>query len=371
MTDAHEAPRQDVLKSGAETPRRERHRPPLVAVRVILPLKRDTRTVEGQQTVIADRDAMRVAPEVAQDGGRPAEGRLGVDHPVALEERIDEGVPRGRVAQGLSGAREIEVVPVVRAAERPTNFPRKTRLRTFTGRKKPGVLRPDPALMIGRESTRRHDAVDMRVADQGLAPRVEDAQDADLRAEMPRVGRHLAERRRARLKEPRVQAGAIPIGQRQERMRQREDDVHVRYVEQLVLARGEPALPRLGLALRAVAIATRVIGDGLMSAGVTPIEMPAERGGATARDRPEHRALLHAQPRMLLDEGVTLRVEDIGHLHGGPAHHCGFRSRRDRATTGGGVTCSCSSGLGAAWRCRRDRWRYTVVCDRSAWPSSS
>ena len=28
-------------------------------------------------------------------------------------------------------------------------------------------------------------------------------------------------------------------------------------------------------------------------------------------------------------------------------------------------------GLGAAWRCRRDRWRYTVVCDRSAWPSSS
>ena len=68
-----------------------------------------------------------------------------------------------------------------------------------------------------------------------------------------------------------------------------------------------------------------------MSAGVTPIDMPAERGGATARDRAEHRSLLHAQPRMLLDEGVTLRVEDIGHLHGRPAHDCGgFRSSRDR-----------------------------------------
>ena len=60
-----------------------------------------------------------------------------------------------------------------------------------------------------------------------------------------------------------------------------------------------------------------------MAAGVTPIEMAPERGGATARDRPEDRSLLHAQPRMLLEEGVTLRVEDIGHLHGGPAHDCG------------------------------------------------
>ena len=86
-----------------------------------------------------------------------------------------------------------------------------------------------------------------------------------------------------------------------------------------------------------------------MAAGVTPIEMPAEGGGATARDRAEHRALLRAESRMLLKEGVTLRVEDIGHLHGGPAHDCGrFRSRRDRGRTGGAVTCRCSSGIGAA-----------------------
>ena len=109
-----------------------------------------------------------------------------------------------------------------------------------------------------------------------------------------------------------------------------------------------------------------------MPAGVTPIEMPTEGSGATATDRPEDGSLLHAQPRMLLDEGVTLRVEDIGHLHGRPTHDCGgFRSSRERGTTGGGVTGNCSSGIGAACRCRRDRWRYTVVCDKSAWPSSS
>src|SRR5713226_3069333 len=47
-----------------------------------------------------------------------------------------------------------------------------------------------------------------------------------------------------------------------------------------------------------------------MPARVTPIDVPAERGRATPRDRPEDGSLLGAQPRMLRDEGVTLRVED-------------------------------------------------------------
>ena len=88
-----------------------------------------------------------------------------------------------------------------------------------------------------------------------------------------------------------------------------------------------------------------------MPAGVAPVEMPPERGGSTPRDRPKDRALLRTQPRMLLEEGVTLRVEDIGHLHGRPTHGVlGLRFRRDRGRTTGVATCSCSRGLGAAWR---------------------
>ena len=213
--------------------------------------------------------------------------------------------------------------------------------------------------MIGREPARRHDAVHVRMADQGLAPRVEDAQHADLRAEMPRVGGDLAERGGARLEEPGVQPGAVPIGQRQQRMREREDDVHIRHVEEFPLARAEPALARLRLTLRAVAIPTRVIGDGLMPAGVTAIECPPEGGRTAARDRAEDGSLLHAEPRMLRDEGVTLRVEDIGHLHGRPAHGVlgGFRRSRDRGSTTGVGTCSCSSGFGAACKWRRERCR--------------
>jgi hypothetical protein len=141
-------------------------------------------------------------------------------------------------------------------------------------------------------------------------------------------------------------------------MWEREDDVHIRHVEQIALTRVEPALPGLRLALRAVPIATRVIGDGLLSAGVTLIEMAAEGGRATARDGAEDRSLLHAQPGMLLDEGVALRVEDIGHLHCRPAHAgLGLRFSRDRGRTTGAGTCSRSSGLGAACKWRRERWR--------------
>ena len=207
----------------------------------------------------------------------------------------------------------------------------------------------NPALMIRRQATGRHDAVDVGMADQRLPPGVKNAEHPDLGAQMSGIGRDLAERHRARLEQPGVQAGTIPIAERQERMRQREDDVDIRHIEQVALACVEPALPSLRLTLRTVAIATRVIGDGLMAAGATGVDVPAERRGATARDRAEDRSLLHAQPRMLLDEGVALRVEDIGHLHRRPAHAgLGFRFSRDRGRTTGAGTCSCSSGFGAA-----------------------
>lgn len=86
-----------------------------------------------------------------------------------------------------------------------------------------------------------------------------------------------------------------------------------------------------------------------MPAGAALIDMAAERGGPTPGQCAEDGPLLHAEPRMLIEEVLTLREEDIGQLHGRPAHDCGgFRFRRDRGITGGDGTCSCSRGLGAA-----------------------
>ena len=143
---------------------------------------------------------------------------------------------------------------------------------------------------------------------------------ADLRAHVARVGSHLPQRRRTRLKKPRVEPRGIAIAQGQQSMRQREDDMDVWHVEQLALPGGQPPGARLRLTLRTVSIPTRVIGDGPMSAGAALIDMPAERSGPTPGQRTQDGPLLHAEPRMLVEEVLTLRVEDIGHLHGRPAH---------------------------------------------------
>ena len=109
LPDTHEAARENVLDEAPEKLHRgQRHRAALVAVGVVLPRKRHVLAVEGEQPVIADRDAMGVATEVPQDGGRAPEGGLGVHHPVGLEEGVDEGAPRRRVAQVLAAAGQIE-----------------------------------------------------------------------------------------------------------------------------------------------------------------------------------------------------------------------------------------------------------------------
>ena len=169
-------------------------------------------------------------------------------------------MPLGRVPQVVRGAGEIELAAGVGAAQLLDKLSAKDPTQDLHREEETGVLRVDPVVMIGREPTGRHDAMDVRMADQRLPPRVEDGQHADLGSEMPEIGGDLSERRRARLKEPAVQTRTVPIGQRQERMWQHEDDVHKRHVEQLALAGLEPTLPRLRLALRAVAIPARVAG---------------------------------------------------------------------------------------------------------------
>jgi hypothetical protein len=149
---------------------------------------------------------------------------------------------------------------------------------------------------------------------------VEDAEEADRGAQVSGVSGDLEECCGARTKEQVVQTCGVAAAQWMECVRQREDDMDVRHVEQLTFPRREPARTDLRLTLRTVSVSTRVIGQGPMSAGATPIDMPAERRGSTPLQRAEHRALLHAQPRMPVEEVLTLRVEDIGHLHGGPTH---------------------------------------------------
>jgi hypothetical protein len=80
-------------------------------------------------------------------------------------------------------------------------------------------------------------------------------------------------------------------------------------------------LTSTSIELRAVPISTGVVGDGAMSAASALIEMSAERGGATPRNRQEHFDVLPADPLTAsFDEGVSRSADQIGHLMGRPTH---------------------------------------------------
>jgi hypothetical protein len=70
-------------------------------------------------------------------------------------------------------------------------------------------------------------------------------------------------------------------------MRQSKDDMEIGHGEQVLLAPRQPALARLSLTLRAVPVATGVIGDGLEIASRAGVQMASERSRATCGDGPQ------------------------------------------------------------------------------------
>jgi hypothetical protein len=110
-------------------------------------------------------------------------------------------------------------------------------------------------------------------------------------------------------------------------VRHGEDHVKVTCRKQFLLSRGEPALASLALALRAMPVAAGVIRDdgrtiaAFLAALRTRIEMAAQRRSPAIADGAERFQLLIAKTGSIaVQKTIALRVEDIGHLQGGPAH---------------------------------------------------
>ena len=57
----------------------------LAAVRVVFPAERHSIVLEGDESVVGDRDTMGIARQIVQNVLGTAEGWLGVDDPVLLE----------------------------------------------------------------------------------------------------------------------------------------------------------------------------------------------------------------------------------------------------------------------------------------------
>ena len=88
VADANEASGQHMLAEAAqELACGERHDALLVAMCIVFPSEAYVVTIEAEQAPIADGDAVGVAAEIAQHANGISECRLGIDHPVILEQR--------------------------------------------------------------------------------------------------------------------------------------------------------------------------------------------------------------------------------------------------------------------------------------------
>ena len=122
---------------------------------------------------------------------------------------------------------------------------------------------------------------------EGLSPGVQDGGDADRPAKMRGIATEREQGVGGGPKQQRIQHARIALGQGVEGMRQGEDEVEVRNREHLSPAGLEPPFFCDGLALRAMAIAARVVRDPHGATPVTRLPMTAEGGGATGLDRVE------------------------------------------------------------------------------------
>ena len=166
--------------------------------------------------------------------------------------------------------------------------------------------------------------MDVGVKQQILAPGVEDRKESDLRSKMFGIGGDLRQSLSNRSEQQVVEFFRILPDQRVEQMGQREHDVEVTGGQQFLLPSFDPSLTRLRLALGAVAVPAGVVGEPpILSASQALIDMTTEERGPATHDSAHDLQLLETEPAlMLLDESVAQRAEDIGHLHGGPAHFC-------------------------------------------------
>ncbi len=149
-----------------------------------------------------------------------------------------------------------------------------------------------------------------------------------------------------------LRTGLVEVASEARVARQSEDRVDIAGGQQFPFARLEPALARVALAPRAVPVSARVVGDpGRMSAAGAAVAMPAQRGGAAARDGQQHLLVLPVHPlAAVFKERLSRTANNVGHLQERPVFQLCLCPPWEE-------NVSASSGLAVALRWRWDRCR--------------
>jgi len=117
---------------------------------------------------------------------------------------------------------------------------------------------------------------------------VQDGQNAETRTQVPWLGRDFEQSAAGRTEEQIVEDARILQCERRQSGGQREHHVRIGHGQQRLTLRFEPFRSRAALALGTVAVATGIVGDPLVPALITSIDMAAERSGTAGRQCFDH-----------------------------------------------------------------------------------
>ena len=199
----------------------------------ISPAESNLVIVERNQTVVGDRDTMRVGANVAEHLVGSAEGWFAVDHPVVAEKLADKSAENLRLGEGLELPMELEFAGGKRLLECLDEFATENLAEDSYREKEVAIPGRNPMRVIRRKAPGGNDAVNVGMMLQLLIPGMEDAEEPDFGAEMLGVGGDFQQRLSTAAEQQSVDYFFVLQGQRPQLVGKRKHDMSVRRGEQL------------------------------------------------------------------------------------------------------------------------------------------
>jgi len=150
---------------------------------------------------------------------------------------------------------------------------------------------------------------------------MQNTEEPDLSAPMLGVGSNLQQSGRTGFEKQLEENLLVLPNERDQRVWDAENQVVVIHGQQLLLPSGQPLVPSVCLALRAMTIPARIIREALMTAAIALVSVSTQCRGAASFDRVEHLYLWpgEALPKAKHETPARL-ADDISHLPGWPLH---------------------------------------------------
>ena len=225
--------------------------------------------LDGFNAVVRDGDAVCISSKIFDHLLGPRKGLLGIDNPIVFVEAVDK----------VLGERDIFLT--TKSLEHVHEFPPEHSAHHLDGKKEFPFAGREPPVPCFADPATGDDAMHMWVQPQLLPPCVQHTDHPGLRPKMFGVEAKLHHRLLGSLEQYVIELFRIRQAQSIQLFRQGEHHMEVRHGQQIFLSLQYPTLAVSALTLGAMPVATRVVGDALMSTTIAPVNMSTQCRGST------------------------------------------------------------------------------------------